>query len=194
VLSEQLHTVEQHYAALFEESADLSGPGTLVFTGGEDHPDTLETLRSIGFKDPSSVSSIIRTWHHGRYRATRSTRSKELLTELMPGLLTAFSRTGNPDTALRGFDEFLQGLPAGVQLFSLFHSNPRLLELLAEIMGSAPRIADSLRRHPILFDAVLTAIFSISCLTGKKSRAKLNLNSRKERRIFKMFLISSDAK
>lgn len=159
VLSEQLHTVEQHYAALFEESADLSGPGTLVFTGGEDHPDTLETLRSIGFKDPSSVSSIIRTWHHGRYRATRSTRSKELLTELMPGLLTAFSRTGNSDTALRGFDEFLQGLPAGVQLFSLLHSNPRLLELLAEIMGSAPRIADSLRRHPILFDAVLTADF-----------------------------------
>ncbi len=158
-LSKQLRIVEQHYAALFEESADLSGPGTLVFTGGEDHPDTLETLRSLGFKDPSVMSSIIRTWHHGRYHATRSTRSKELLTELMPGLLTAFSNTGNPDTALRGFDEFLQGLPAGVQLFSLFYSNPRLLELLAEIMGSAPRIAETLRRHPILFDAVLTADF-----------------------------------
>ena len=158
-LSEQLKIVERHYAALFEESSDLGGPGTLVFTGGEDHPDTLETLSSLGFKDPSTVSSIIRTWHHGRYRATRSTRSKELLTELMPGLLTAFSKTGNPDTALLGFDEFLQGLPAGVQLFSLFNSNPGLLELLAEIMGSAPKIADTLKRHSILFDAVLTADF-----------------------------------
>ncbi len=158
-LSAQLEIVERHYAALFEEAPDLSGPGSLVFTGGEDHPDTLQTLLSLGFEDPSSVSSVIRTWHHGRYRATRSTRSKELLTELMPGLLTAFSKTGNPDTALHGFDEFLQGLPAGVQLFSLFYSNPGLLELLAEIMGSAPRIADTLRRHPILFDAVLTADF-----------------------------------
>ncbi len=158
-LSQQLKTVERHYAALFEESPDLSGPGTLVFTGGEDHPDTLDTLNTLGFKDPSTVSSIIRNWHHGRYRATRSTRSKELLTELMPGLLTAFSKTGNPDTALLGFNEFLQGLPAGVQLFSLFYSNHGLLELLAEIMGSAPRIAEELKRHPILFDAVLTADF-----------------------------------
>lgn len=174
-LSKQLHTVEQHYGALFEESPDLSGPGTLVFTGGEDHPDTLETLSSLGFKDPSVISSIIRTWHHGRYRATRSTRSKELLTELMPGLLMAFSQTGNPDTALRGFDEFLQGLPAGVQLFSLFYSNPRLLELLAEIMGGAPRIADSLRRHPILFDAVLSADFFEPLPDRQKITAEIEL-------------------
>ncbi len=77
----------------------------------------------------------------------------------MPGLITAFSKTGNPDTALLGFDEFLKGLPAGVQLLSLFYTNPGLLKLLAEIMGSAPKIADTLRRFPILFDAVLTADF-----------------------------------
>lgn len=158
-LAKHLHLVEKHYVALFEKSPDLSGPGSLVFTGGEDHPETLLTLESLGFRDPSLVSSIIRTWHHGRYRATRSTRSKELLTKLMPGLITAFSKTGNPDTALIGFDGFLKGLPAGVQLLALFYSNPGLLKLLAEIMGSAPKIADTLRRYPILFDAVLTADF-----------------------------------
>jgi glutamate-ammonia-ligase adenylyltransferase len=158
-LLEQLHAVEGYYAELFEEAPDLGGPGSLVFTGAEDHPDTLETLGKLGFREPSHISAVIRGWHHGRFRATRSTRARELLTELMPALLEAFSRTVDPDGALMRFDDFLAGLPAGVQLFSLFHSNPRLLELLTEIMGSAPRLADTLRHHTILFDAVLTADF-----------------------------------
>jgi len=158
-LSRRLRLVEDFYAGLFEEGADLSGPGTLVFTGGEDHPDTLSTLAGMGFRDTSAISSIIRTWHHGRYRATRSARAREILTELMPRLLEAFAGVPDPDAALMRFNDFLSGLPAGVQLFSLFHTNPYLLTLLAEIMGSTPRLAETLRNHPILFDAVLTADF-----------------------------------
>jgi glutamate-ammonia-ligase adenylyltransferase len=158
-LTARLHTVEGHYAALFEEAPDLSGPGTLVFTGGEDHPDTLRTLESLGFREVENISAVIRAWHHGRYRATRSARAREILTELMPTLLTAFSKTRDPDSAIINFNSFLKELPSGVQLFSLFYTNPALLDLLAEIMGSAPVIADTLRRHPILFDAVLTADF-----------------------------------
>ena len=154
-----LRTVEDEYAGLFEEAADLGGGGALVFTGGEDHPDTLRTLTDLGFREPSAVSAAVRAWHHGRYRAMRSTRARELLTEIMPALLGAFAKTVDPDAALMRFDDFLKGLPAGVQLFSLLHSNPALLTLLAEIMGSTPQLADTLRRHPILFDAVLTADF-----------------------------------
>jgi glutamate-ammonia-ligase adenylyltransferase len=33
------------------------------------------------------------------------------------------SRAANGDEALRQFDGFLKGLPAGVQLFSLFEAN-----------------------------------------------------------------------
>ena len=158
-VSASLHRVEEIYGHLFEDTTDLGGGGTLVFTGGEDHPDTLKTLAALKFSDPAAASSVIRNWHHGRYAATRSTRARQLLTELMPGLLDAFSKTLNPDAALLGFNDFLAGLPAGVQLFSLFHSNPALLELLAEIMGSAPRLSETLRRHPILFDAVLESGF-----------------------------------
>ena len=158
-LSGRLHRVEDHYAALFEEAPDLAGPGTLVFTGGEDHPDTLRTLSELGFRQPATVSAVVRAWHHGRYRALRSTRAKELLTELMPALLNAFAKTLDPDAAFLRFNDFLSGLPAGVQLLSLLYTNPALLELVAEIMGSTPRLADTLARYPILFDAVLTADF-----------------------------------
>jgi [glutamine synthetase] adenylyltransferase / [glutamine synthetase]-adenylyl-L-tyrosine phosphorylase len=155
----EMRTVEAHYAELFEESADLGESGNLVFTGADDDPDTLVTLREFGFHDPTMVSARIRAWHHGRYAAMRSARSRELLTELTPRIFAAMSRTIDPDAALLRFDGFLAALPAGVQLFSLFHSNPGLLDLVAEIMGSAPRLAEWLSRHPILLDGVLTQGF-----------------------------------
>jgi len=155
----QLRRVESYYAELFEEAPSLSSSGNLVFTGGEPEPATLETLRHLGFADGQLVFSLVRGWHHSRHRATRSTRARELLTELMPALLEALGQTPNPDAALVKFDEFLSGLPAGVQLFSLLHANPGLLDLLAEIMGTAPALADHLSRNPGLLDAVLSADF-----------------------------------
>ncbi|WP_119679148.1 bifunctional [glutamine synthetase] adenylyltransferase/[glutamine synthetase]-adenylyl-L-tyrosine phosphorylase [Indioceanicola profundi] len=154
-----LTRVEDHYARLFEEAPPLSGPGNLVFTGTENDPETLETLRSLGFQNPAVIAGQIRGWHHGRYRATRSTRARELLTELTPTLLETIGRTPNPDQAFLKFDEFLARLPAGVQLFSLFYANPNLLELVAEVMGTAPRLADILSNRPAELDAVLTPGF-----------------------------------
>lgn len=154
-VSGTLETVARHYDDLFAESPSLGGTGNLVFTGGDPDPDTVETLHDMGFAEPAKVWEIVRGWHHGGMRATRSDRARQLLTELMPELLTALSRTANPDTAFVRFAEFLNALPAGVQLFSLFHSNPQLLTLVAEIMGTAPRLASRLSRYPILLDAVL---------------------------------------
>jgi glutamate-ammonia-ligase adenylyltransferase len=155
-----LASVERHYAELFEEAPSLSGPGNLVFTGTEDDPETLATLARLGFADPPRVAAMVRGWHHGRIRATRSQRAREILTELVPDLLRVFGGTANPDTALIRFDDFLTRLPAGVQLFSLFHANPSLLSLVADIMAEAPRLAENLAQHPALLDAVLTAEFS----------------------------------
>ena len=149
-------TVQSHYAALFEHAEDLGHEmGNLVFTGGEDDPGTIETLSMLGFKQPSEVSATIRGWHFGRYAATRSGRSKEALTELMPALLTALSRSGDADQAFLAFDRFLAGLPAGLQLFSLLQANPNLLELIALILGSAPRLAEQISSRPRVLDAVL---------------------------------------
>jgi glutamate-ammonia-ligase adenylyltransferase len=158
-LMHHLGQVEDHYADLFEEAPALGGQGNLVFTGTEDDPETVATLERMGFPDGRSVSAMVRAWHHGRYRATRSARARELLTELMPKLLEGLSRTADPDTAFKRFDSFMRSLPAGVQLFSLLYSNPELLDLIADVMGSAPLLADHLSRYPMLLDGVLTAGF-----------------------------------
>ena len=156
-----LRTVEHHYAGLFEEATPLGGERALVFTGADDHPDTVATLSEMGFGDPAGVGAAVRAWHHGRYRATSSTRSRQILTELMPKLLAALARTADPDQALRRFDEFIGRLPAGVQLFSLFQANPSLLDLVAEIMGTSPRLAEILSRQPLLLDGVLEPDFFV---------------------------------
>ena len=149
-------SVQGHYAGLFEEAPELGSElGSLVFTGGDDDPETLQTLAGMGFVQPSEVSATIRGWHFGRYPAMRSSTTRELLTELMPTLLMALSRTGHPDQALIAFDRFVAGLPAGVQLFSMFKANPFLLELMATVLGSAPRLAQSLSRRPRQLEAVL---------------------------------------
>ncbi len=159
-LLQRLRCVEGHYAHLFEEAPSLAGPGgNLVFTGTDDDPGTLESLGAMGFRDPSAAAGIVRRWHHGRYRATATARARELLTELMPGLLKELGATAAPDQALLNLDLFLQNLPAGVQLFSLFKANPALLELVAAIMGSAPGLAAHLARRAILLDSVLSPDF-----------------------------------
>ncbi|WP_297322332.1 bifunctional [glutamine synthetase] adenylyltransferase/[glutamine synthetase]-adenylyl-L-tyrosine phosphorylase [uncultured Bartonella sp.] len=159
---ECLRTVEKHYAALFEQEKELgSDAGNLVFTGEDDDPDTLATLAKLGFSRPSDICRIIRTWHFGRYRATQSAEARERLTELTPALLKAFGATKRADEALSRFDAFLQGLPSGIQLFSLLQSNPSLLDMLVLIMSSAPRLADIITRKPHIFDGMLDpAIFS----------------------------------
>ncbi|MHB2265885.1 bifunctional [glutamine synthetase] adenylyltransferase/[glutamine synthetase]-adenylyl-L-tyrosine phosphorylase [Aliihoeflea sp. PC F10.4] len=151
-----LQLVESHYAALFETAPELSrGVGNLVFTGDVDDPDTLQTLSNLGFERPSDIARIIRTWHFGRYRATQSAEARERLTELTPALLEAFGQTRRADEAILRFDEFLKGLPSGIQLFSLFQSNPSLLKLLVTIMGAAPRLAQIITRRPHVFDGLL---------------------------------------
>jgi [glutamine synthetase] adenylyltransferase / [glutamine synthetase]-adenylyl-L-tyrosine phosphorylase len=158
-LTAHLSSVERHYAELFEHAPSLAGPGNLVFTGAEDDPETLGTLYRLGFADPSAVAARLRSWHHGRIRATRSQRVREILTELVPELLRIFGATSHPDEALRRFDQFLSRLPAGVQLFALFHANPGLLALVADVMAGAPRLAEQLAQRPGLLDAVLTREF-----------------------------------
>ncbi|MBM3517004.1 MAG: bifunctional [glutamine synthetase] adenylyltransferase/[glutamine synthetase]-adenylyl-L-tyrosine phosphorylase [Alphaproteobacteria bacterium] len=158
-LRAHLSTVEAHYAALFESAPPLGRPGNLVFTGTEDDPETLATLARMGFDEPSKVAGAVRVWHHGRYAATRSARARELLTELVPAILESLARTAAPTAALLRFDEFLAKLSAGVSLFALFRANPMLLDVVAEIMGSAPRLAEYLSRAPQLLDGVLGASF-----------------------------------
>ncbi|WBV41677.1 bifunctional [glutamine synthetase] adenylyltransferase/[glutamine synthetase]-adenylyl-L-tyrosine phosphorylase [Pseudoroseomonas cervicalis] len=161
-LTRHLNRVEQHYAQMFEREAaaelgeeEGQAEGSLVFTGTQDDPDTLETLRRMGFTNPAHVAGMVRGWHHGRPRATRSERARELLTRLMPALLAAFGRQREPDAALARFDAVLSQMPGGVHMFSLFQRNPALLQRVAGILGAAPALANHLAHNPASLEGLL---------------------------------------
>jgi glutamate-ammonia-ligase adenylyltransferase len=148
--------VETHYEGLFEK---LPEPPTtapnLVVAAEETDPAALAGLERIGFHNAQAAIGAIRAWQSGRYAATRSQRARERLTEFLPSLLDAFGRSAEPDLALATFDKVMADLPAGLQLFSLLAANPSLLRLIADIMGTAPRLARIIARRPRLLDAVL---------------------------------------
>jgi [glutamine synthetase] adenylyltransferase / [glutamine synthetase]-adenylyl-L-tyrosine phosphorylase len=170
-----LETVQGHYAALFEDAGALAGEGgSLVFTGGEDDPATLETLQRMGFSQASEISATIRGWHFGRYAATRTARARELLTELMPTLLKTLAQSGDADQAFIAFDNFLKGLPAGIQLFSMIKANPSLLDLVAQILGAAPRLAEQLSQQPRILEAVVAPDFFSAVLQVENITRELN--------------------
>lgn len=147
---------------LFGRGESLADPlGSLIFTGVEDHAETLATITQLGFTRAEFVSQTIRGWHHGRVRAMRSERARELLTRLTPRLLRALAGAGDPDQAFARFASFFAGLNAGVQLLALLDARPAFLDLLSRVLSLAPRLADDLARRPALLDALIEPRFAV---------------------------------
>ena len=108
---------------------------------------------SIAALDPE----VIARWPN--YPALRSDRASQIFRRLRPDILSRLARASRPDEALLAFDRFLAGLPAGVQVFSLFESNPQLIDLLVDIVGTAPALGAYLSRNAVVFDAVIAGDF-----------------------------------
>ncbi|SIQ30867.1 glutamate-ammonia-ligase adenylyltransferase [Paracoccus thiocyanatus] len=103
------------------------------------------------------AQALVEGWRS--YPALRSARGREVFARIEPDLLTRLTAAAHVEEALARFDAFLAGLPAGVQLFSLFEANPQLIDLIADICGTAPRLAAYLARHPEVLDGVLAGSF-----------------------------------
>jgi glutamate-ammonia-ligase adenylyltransferase len=163
--------VETHYEALFEKLPDMPASAPRLVGGADEgSPAALAGLERLGFRNPEAAIAAVSAWQSGRYAATRSERARERLIEFLPALLDAFGRTAEPDLALLTFDRVISGMPAGLQLFSLLAANPSLLRLIADIMGTAPRLARIIGRRPRLLDAVLDPGFFGTAPTPAKLR------------------------
>ena len=102
-------------------------------------------------------TEIVERW--SGYPALRSPRAVEIFERVWPKLQLRLAAAAQPDEALAHFDGFLNGLPAGVQLFSLFEANPQLLDLVVDIVDIAPGLGGHLSRNAQVFDAVLGGQF-----------------------------------
>ncbi len=143
--------------------ADLTGRFSQVhaltepfFAPGSPKARASETLWDR-FADPAAAEMRVEGWQG--FAALRSARARGIFDRVLPMLLTQIAKAQNPDEALAEFERFLAGLPAGVQVFSLFEANENLLELLVGICASAPKLAAYLGHNPGVLDAVLSTDF-----------------------------------
>jgi [glutamine synthetase] adenylyltransferase / [glutamine synthetase]-adenylyl-L-tyrosine phosphorylase len=155
-----LRAVQRHYATLFENAPAVeAGRRPLHFPAAADDRETLDNLTEMGFRKPLEVSDLVRRWGSGSYGSLRSELARTQLAEIVPVLLHQFARSANPDGAVLAFDRFLAGLHGGGRLFSLLRQNPDLIALIALVLGTAPRLADSLAQSPDVMDAVIDPSF-----------------------------------
>lgn len=109
------------------------------------------------FERPDFVEGVVEKWT--TLPSMRSERASQIFARLKPEILSRLADSTSPEEALIQFDAFLSGLPAGVQLFSLFEANPPLLDLLIDICATAPQLARYLGRNSKVFDAVVSSDF-----------------------------------
>lgn len=100
---------------------------------------------------------VVARWHS--YPALRTSRATEIFARLTPQIIASLQEAAKPDEALAQFDGFLAGLPAGVQLFSLFEANPQLTQLIVDIAATAPALSQYLSRNAAVLDAVIGGQF-----------------------------------
>ena len=99
-------------------------------------------------------------------------RPATVFAELVPLLVDHIARAENPDAALVTFDRFLGNLHGGARLFSLLRQNPDLVALVASVLGTAPRLADTLAAHPQVMDALIDPASSARCRGRRRSRRR----------------------
>lgn len=158
VLLAHLNKVQQYYARLFEKEPGAERPAMAFPPEADDHK-TLDRLSELGFKAPLEASGIIRDWLRGSHRSLRGEAAQEHLHALLPVLLEQIARTDNPGATLVLFDHFLANLHGAARLLSLLRQKPDLIALIALVLGTAPRLGDTLARHPQVIDALVDPSF-----------------------------------
>ena len=159
VLVDHLDKVQGHYARLFERMPTGPDRPPLRFPLDADDHKTLDRLAELGYRKPLEVSTIVRHWLAGGYRSLKGETARDHLADLLPALLEQLARTDSPDAAVVSFDHFLANLHGATRLLSLLRQNPDLIALIALVLGIAPRLADTLARHPQVMDALVDPSF-----------------------------------
>jgi [glutamine synthetase] adenylyltransferase / [glutamine synthetase]-adenylyl-L-tyrosine phosphorylase len=160
VLLRHLQAVESRYASLFEHTSPAAAERRgLVFPREADAKETLTKLSEMGFCNPVGVSGTVRRWLAGDPRGVKGDTAQAQFAELAPLLIDHIARADKPDAAIAAFDRFLGNLYGGARLFSLLRQNPDLVALVARVLGTAPRLADTLALHPDVLDPLIDPAF-----------------------------------
>ena len=130
-----------------------------ILAGRQGTADAVSAVDAAGFARPELAVETVRGWLAGRHPSTASKAVRASLGEVLEDVVEALGKTPDPDRALARLDAFLSRLPDGQRLFPMLRANAWLANLIAVVMGVAPRMADLLDANPHLLQAALDPSF-----------------------------------
>ncbi|GGE79234.1 glutamate-ammonia-ligase adenylyltransferase [Sphingomonas prati] len=116
-----------------------------------------DAVTAAGYRDPGAVRTRIEGWRAGTPRALRTPAAQAAMEAALPGLIAALGQASDPDAAFARLDRMIGGLPTAIDFFRLVTARPGLGRLVADILSSAPALADQLGRRPALLDVLIDA-------------------------------------
>lgn len=159
-LTPHLRNVQRHYASLFEDVPPLGTVGgKFDFASEAADRETLDTLRRLGFQEALAAHTIVREWLQGSHRSLRNAAAKADLQAVLPAFLAALARTGNADAAILAADRFFSALAGAQRLLGALRIHPDLVQLIATILGTAPRLGSIVAHAPSVLDGLLDPAF-----------------------------------
>ena len=159
LLGDLFSRVHALYRARFNVPERQRQIAEALLAGRQGISDAHSAVEAAGFAQPEVAVEALRGWMEGRHPATAPEGARAALGDVLEDVVEALGRTPEPDRALSRLDDFLSQLPDDLPLFPMLRANTWLLNLIAVVMGVAPRMANLLDANPHLLQAVLDPSF-----------------------------------
>ena len=168
--TERIHAL---YTARFNVPESERDITVAVLDGPGGSPDARSLLAAAGFSRTRLALATLRGWAEGRHDSLSSVAARATVRDILHEIIAAVGRTPEPDRTLARMDLFFKVLPADLSFLAMIRANTWLLNLIAVVMGSAPRIADTLGSNPRILQAVVQPLFFLPIATADELKAEL---------------------
>ena len=134
-----------------EEPESGEGEEWRTLLESADTPEAAEQIESKlalgGFREPDRIRRLILADVAGTQYGRARPESRGLFIELAPALLSACSRTGDPDRAFEAIDALALASPNRAELYRALVHSDELLNRLCQLGAGSPPLVLSLARH-----------------------------------------------
>ncbi|MYC83354.1 MAG: bifunctional [glutamate--ammonia ligase]-adenylyl-L-tyrosine phosphorylase/[glutamate--ammonia-ligase] adenylyltransferase [Acidobacteria bacterium] len=127
----------------------------LVLQSGLPEQEAHHMLADRGFSDLRTAYHQITLLRDAPSFAHAPSRMRNLLANLMPGLLSGLQASPDPDAGLSAFESFADALGDRDSLYGLLNESPGVLARLLRLLASSRFLSDFLCRRPEFFDTLV---------------------------------------
>ena len=120
--------------------------------------DQLTQLKTLGFKDPQQVQTLLAGIRHSRFYQAFSREGRERLDALMPLVLKSCTQTDRPDTAISRVLFVIESIGRRSAYLALLSENTLALSQLIRLVSASNEISHWIASHPVILDELIDPI------------------------------------